>query len=354
MVKSIVRKVMFITLFLAGIVSLYLLFMTVTDYKPEEIEILNIENNQQSVLTLEDTLSIITYNIGYCGLDQDQDFFMDGGTGSRSNSKDNTIENLTEITSFLVDQQPSFILIQEMDIDATRSHQVNQYELLKENLIGYNASYATNYKVPWVPIPITKPHGYVESGLATFSQYDVSSAIRYQYPGKEKWPRQLALLDRCFLESRIPIEDGKELVVINSHLSAYDKGGVIRAQQLTYLKECLTDEYQNGNYIVVGGDWNHLLPGVDQAVFENNLPWPDWLKDIPDDFTPEGFNWGADPRVPTNRTNEAPYVKGENYVSIIDGFLVSPNIEIQEVEGISLEFQNSDHNPVKMTFRLDK
>lgn len=344
---------MFLAILLIGFIILYLLFMTVTDYKPDEVEELQIENNQQSILTVEDALSIITYNIGYCGLDQEQDFFMDGGTGSRSISKDRTSENLTEITDFLDDQQTSFILIQEMDIDATRSYHVNQYDYLKENLGGHNSSYATNYQVPWVPVPITKPHGNVESGLATFSQYKVSSATRHQYPGKEKWPRQLALLDRCFIESRIPIEGGKELIIINSHLSAYDKGGVIRAQQLTYLKEYLSKEYQNGNYIVVGGDWNHLLPGVDQSSFENTKPWPDWLKEIPDEFTPKGFSWGVDPTVPTNRTNETSYVKGENYISVIDGFLVSPNVQIQEVESISLEFQNSDHNPVKMTFTLN-
>ena len=36
----------------------------------------------------------------------------------------------------------------------------------------------------------------------------------------------------------------------------------------------------------------------------------------------------------------------------VDGFLVSPNVEAAESEVIDLGFANSDHNPVRMTFRL--
>ena len=35
-------------------------------------------------------------------------------------------------------------------------------------------------------------------------------------------------LDRCFLISRLGLDNGKELVLINVHLSAYDQGGTIR------------------------------------------------------------------------------------------------------------------------------
>ncbi len=40
-----------------------------------------------------------------------------------------------------------------------------------------------------------------------------------------------------FLESRVSLENNRELVLINSHLSAYDKGGKIRKQQLSFLKK---------------------------------------------------------------------------------------------------------------------
>jgi len=40
-----------------------------------------------------------------------------------------------------------------------------------------------------------------------------------------------------------------------------------------------------------------------------------------------------------------------NYTSVIDSFLVSPNVEVAIVEARDLGFVNSDHNPVRVTVR---
>ncbi|MCY6355157.1 endonuclease/exonuclease/phosphatase family protein [Clostridium sp. ZS2-4] len=352
MVKKIFKIIIGIILILAIIIAAYLVFMTVTDYRPEEIIRLDVENNKEDEIKKKTSLSIVTYNIGYCGLDKERDFFMDGGTESRSISKEKTMENLKGNTEFLKKENSSFILLQEIDMNSTRSYHVDEYRYMKNNLKDYASVFALNYKVPWVPVPIRKPHGKVEAGLATFSKYNIQEANRYQYPGEEKWPRQLALLDRCFIESKFKVEDGKELIIINSHLSAYDKGGVIRVQQLEFLKKYINKKYNEGNYIVIGGDWNHLIPGTDPNLFQSTQEWPEWLKKIPEDFKPEGFQWAADELVPSNRTLDIPYKKGVNYLSVIDGFLVSPNIQVNKVKGYSLEFENSDHNPVKMEFML--
>lgn len=352
MLKKFIKLISIIFASLVIIFGIYLLFMTITDYKPADTVTLAINKNNKNMLKKDSTLSVLTFNIGYCGLDKAQDFFMDGGTGSRSQSEEKTSENLKAITDFVQKEDNSFILFQEVDLSSTRSFHIDQYAFLKDNLTPYNSTFAINYDVPWVPVPILKPHGNVKSGLSTFSKFKTASAMRFQYPGKEKWPRQLALLDRCFIESRIPVDDGSELVLLNSHLSAYDKGGLIRAQQLGFLKEYLTNEYKKGNYVVVGGDWNHLIPDTDPNIFENRQSWPEWLQQMPDDFKPEGFKWVADSSIPTNRTNDAPYINGQSYLSVIDGFLVSANIKIVSVNGHSLEFENTDHNPVTMEFML--
>lgn len=352
MLMKIVNVIGFSVGILLLAIALYFAFMTVTDYRPKDVVTLDIENNLDKQLGKETKISALIYNIGYCGLDAEQDFFMDGGKGSRAESKEIALENLQGITDFIKSQSADFILLQEVDIKATRSFHINEFEQLKQSLDEYSSTYCINYKVPWVPVPLSKPHGMVKSGLVTLGKYKINKTNRYKYPGKEKWPRQLALLDRCFIESRINVEDGKELILINSHLSAYDKGGVIRKQQLDFLKSFIREEYEKGNYIVVGGDWNHFLPGTDPTIFESKMDWPDWLKKIPQEFTPEGFKWAADKNVPTNRTVGSPYVKGENYVSVIDGFLVSPNVEISNVKGHQLEFQYSDHNPVTLEFIL--
>ncbi|WDV46622.1 endonuclease/exonuclease/phosphatase family protein [Clostridiaceae bacterium M8S5] len=347
-VKGILAIICIFILILGG----YFLYMTVTDYKPEDIIQLKAENNTQRILSKNMEISAMIFNIGYCGLDKKQDFFMDGGTGSRAESKEKVFENLNQITTFIKNKDVDFLLLQEVDEKATRSYNINQFEHIKNVLDSYNATFCVNYKVPWVPVPITKPHGKVESGLATFSKYKVDKVTRFKLPGEEKWPRRLALLDRCFLESRVPIEDGSELILLNVHLSAYDKGGIIRRQQLGFLKEYIKNEYEKGNYIVVGGDWNHLVPGADLDIFGNKDEWPEWLQKIPDDFKSENFSFELDKNVATHRSLDSSYEKGNNYLSIIDGYLVSKNINVLETMGEKLEFKNSDHNPVSIKFTL--
>lgn len=330
----------------------FLLFMTFGDTKPKEVVRLPVENRSPQVLELNKPISIVTFNIGYCGLDKKQDFFMDGGKMSRSRSKEQTMKNLKNITQFLTSGSPSFILLQEVDISSTRSFHINQLAYMRKNLPGYGTVFGWNYKVIWVPVPVLRPMGSVYSGLTTFSRYKINTATRYQYPGREKWPRQVFDLDRCFVENRIPVNNGKELILINSHLSAFDKGGKIRRKQLAYLKRHIVEEYRKGNYVIVGGDWNHVLPGTDPKDFATTESWPAFLQYLPEGFTPPGFKWGVDPSTPTVRTSGTEYVEGKNFRAVIDGFLVSPNIKIEAIKGHNLRFENSDHNPVSGVFFL--
>ncbi len=349
--KGIAALVLALVLFVAG----YFAFMTVTDYKPPAtlaLEPAAGKGMSANVLRINTPITVTTFNIGYCGLDKGQDFFLDGGTMSRSRSKEQTLINLAGIIKVLEELDSTFVVMQEVDVKASRSFKVDQVGYMKENFDNYEATFAVNYKVPWVPVPLTHPMGSVYGGLLTLSKYNSTRATRYQFPGSEAWPRQLAELDRCFIESRIAVDGGKELVLINAHLSAYDKGGMIRKQQLGFLKEHITKEYEKGNYVVVGGDWNHVIPGTDPKIFAYEEVWPDWCVEMPADFIPEGFSWVADKMVPTVRQNSTAYREGYNFVAVIDGMLVSPNIEVAKVQGHNLGFENSDHNPVTATFIL--
>jgi endonuclease/exonuclease/phosphatase family metal-dependent hydrolase len=352
----VIRKVLKGLLLVSGlpvlIVLLYLAFMTATDYKPEEAIRLDIVNNKDEILQKGVPLSLMTFNIGYCGLDAGEDFFMDGGTASRCSSLEQTMTNLKNITRFISAEKADLIVLQEVDVKSSRSYQVNELDYLQKHLAGYGAIFAVNYRVPWVPVPLTRPMGAVLSGLLTFSRFHVRSAARYRFPGKEAWPRQLAELDRCFVESRLPVEGGRELVLLNSHLSVFDRGGRIRKLQLAYLKKWILAEYNHGNYVIVGGDWNHGLPGTDPGLFKAAMARPGWYAPLPQDFTPPGFAWATDKTVPTIRNNGSAYKEGENFVAVIDGFLVSPNVAIQRVSGHDLAFQSSDHNPVSAVFVL--
>ena len=137
-------------------------------------------------------------------------------------------------------------------------------------------------------------------------------------------------------------------VLINIHLSAFDDG-TLREQQSAFIRQQILALYEQGHYVVIGGDWNMVLPGVARDAFGSfTTPEQDlaWLKTLPDGFTPEGWTWAVDRTVPSVRTNEQPFREGENLRTVIDGFLLSPNVQLEDVRGVDLRFAHSDHQPV--------
>ncbi|GGE82544.1 endonuclease/exonuclease/phosphatase family protein [Priestia taiwanensis] len=352
--KTILLSCLGFILFVGLAIGGFILYMVMTDYKPQSVEEVTIENNQKKVIQAGEELTGITFNIGYGGLDESRDFFEDGGEMSRSESKEKTEENMKHIGEYLKQADPSFALLQEIDVDSYRSFHVNEVKYLQDILTSHSSVFGLNYKVPWVPVPVFDPMGGAHSGVLTFSKYEMEKATRYALPGQENWLRQLFELDRAMVVHRLPVDNGKELVLINAHFSAYDKGGEVRKQQMAYAKEFIEKEYKDGNYVVIGGDWNQLFPGTNVDSLNNKkvAELPSWLQILPEDFLPEGFQWGSDVTVPTSRNLDTPYKKGETFVSVIDGFAVSPNVEITESKGIDLDFQHSDHNPVQITFKL--
>lgn len=351
-----ILKVLMVTVvvLLAGF-AIFLGFISITDYRPQDVSQVAVDSLRDEIVPAGREITITSFNIGYCGLDKHADFFMDGGTMSRATSREQTNINIDQVSSFLAGQKSDIYILQEVDRKSRRSFGTDQYLRFCGDLPGYSGSFATNYKVAWVPVPIADPHGNVYSGIATFSQYRVDSAARYSLPGQYTWPTRLFELDRCMMESRLPTSDGKQLVVANLHLSAFDKGGFIRVQQLAFLKEYAARELESGNYVVIGGDWNHLLSSdVEAKKAEYGESWPFWLQVLPDDFVIDGLRWAVDETVPSCRTLDKPYVPGENIEVNIDGFLVSPGVEIVSVHGHDLSFENSDHNPVTVCIRLGK
>ena len=350
--KKLLKIVLICVLIGACILGGFLAYMTTTKEQPADVISLKMENNQERVLAPDNEFKVTTFNIGYGGLDKDQDFFMDGGKGSGSSSKEQTETNLKNMLSFLQNENSDFTLLQEVDIKSLRSFDVNGHEFLKKGLPDYASSFGKNYDTKWVPVPITSPMGYAEAGLSTFSKYKVQTAERFQLPGMEPWPKRLFDLDRAIVEHKVPVNNGKFVRLVNLHLSAYDEGGKIRKQQVEYLKEYMNKHYKNGDYVIMGGDWNQLVSDVQLSDPKFVKERPEWLVELPKDFTDGGFKWAVDPSVMTVRDDVKKYVEGENFVTIIDGFIVSPNVEIVNVQGKDLKFENSDHNPVSAVFKL--
>ncbi|MDZ4844220.1 MAG: hypothetical protein SH857_01580 [Chitinophagales bacterium] len=356
--KRRLKMLLFILLLFAGIAALYvggnMLYGTLTNYEPAPTESVEIKNPVSATPT-DSVFTFLLWNIGYSGLGDKEDFFFDGGKMVRP-SKERVEENLKGITTTLASQADvDFILIQEVDVNSKRSHRVNELEALAKALPNHAYTYAQNYVVDYVPAPLNKPWdalGKVDAGLGSYSKFQPVEATRISLPGGFPWPKRVFWLDRCLLLHRYNLPNGKQLVVINTHNEAYDEGGSIKKKEMELLKGLLTEEYAKGNYIIVGGDWNQCPPDFDYQHFGKDADGSYVQLNIPSDFMP-GWNWAFDSNTPTNRKLATAFEKGKTFVTLIDFFLVSPNVKVLEVNGINLDFKYSDHQPVKMKVELE-
>ena len=131
---------------------------------------------------------------------------------------------------------PDFALIEEVDLNSTRSYHVNEYTILKECLADYDTVFAQNYDSAFLFYPFTQPHGKSRSGLALFSRYPVTDSLRRRFPVSTSFSKFFDL-DRCYSISRVPVDNGKEFVIFELHMSAYGNSDAIREGQIRMLAE---------------------------------------------------------------------------------------------------------------------
>ena len=358
------KTILVILALLVLVVGGYVAYMQIQYYRIPDKEEIQVENNHEEALKTNTPYTVMTYNIGFGAYSQDYSFFMDTGemldgtktTGksSRADSKEEALANTEGSIGFLKEEKPDFMFIQEADEKATRSYKINQVEMLKESFPDYASAYACNFHSAYLFYPFTEPHGAVQAGMLTFSKYRIEGCVRRQFPVDNSFITKFTDLDRCFMVSRVPLENGKNLVLINVHLSAYDKGGKIRTKQLEVLNQVLAEEKEQGNYVIVGGDFNHDIAGsIDNFPSEQKIP--EWVYQLDDSQLTEGYHFVVaenSEEVPTCRGADIPYEKGVTYTTIVDGFIVSDGIRA-EAENLDKEFLNSDHNPVRLTFTLE-
>ncbi len=361
MLRQFIKFFLYIFALIALYIAVVLTHGTMTDFQPEDkIELEILGDNQN---TIEDsTLSFLNWNVGFCGLGEESNFFYDNGGFLFSNGKmvrspkEAVLKNFQGLKAIFDAIQADFFLLQELDTDSKRSYHINQFDSLRASNPDLNATIAYNYVADRVPLPILEPWnvmGEVNSGVSTFSRFESEGATRYQFPGNYDWPTRIFQLDRCFILQRFQHANGKDVIVINTHNSAYDKGGKLKKQQMAYLKEFLIQEYEKGNYVIVGGDWNQCPPNFRYDSFPSEEGGEGYTQiNIPMDYLPEDWIWVYDPTTATNRKLTNTFEVGETFTTLIDFYLISPNVRLKKVKTINQEFQFSDHQPIYMEVEL--
>ena len=355
MLKRIFRIILALLLVVLAVVLIYVAYVFISYHRLDDNLSLTVEGGGQGTVSASDTLRIASYNVGFGAYSSDYSFFMDGGTESRARSADAASGNVSGAGGEALALSPDIMLFQEVDVGSTRSWQVDEYDILTGIFGGsYSRVFAENYDSPYLFYPITQPHGASRSGIVTFSAYPITSALRRSLP-IEAGVMKLVDLDRCYSVSRIPVSNGRELVVYNVHLSAYTSDGKIAETQLEMLFDDMLAEYSAGNYAIAGGDFNKDLLGDSGSIFGVSGENYTWAQPIPENIVPEGLSivapYDPDNPIPSCRNADKPYGE-DSFVLTVDGFVISGNVELIYSNVHSTGFRWSDHDPVYMDIRL--
>ena len=328
---------------------------TAAEYRPADTETVIVDHETEAVLETGRSLTVVSWNCGYGALGDNADFFMDGGSSVYTADRERVASNLACIREKLEALAPDLILLQEVDINSSRSYGTDERTVLREAApSGACEAFAYNFNALYVPYPLP-PIGHVESGLYTLSASVPRTAERVSLPVPFSWPVRLVNLKRCLLVSRYPVKGSdRELVLINLHLEAYDSGEGKEAQT-RQLVSFMQEEYAKGNYVIAGGDFNQRFTNIDQSA------WPVyegmWQ---PGEINAESFGTDftllMDNTTPTCRSLDKPLAGADPagfQFYLIDGFIVSRNVTPDAVETLDFGFTCSDHNPVRMTFTME-
>lgn len=327
-------------------------FLSITEYKPadrESVQYYELGSGLPAIGT-GSTVTLYTWNLGYAGLGEESDFFMDGGKMVDPPSQETVEKNLDGILEFIDSQDADAWLLQEVDVNSSRTDHINQFDILRKNR-NCSSAFAYNYKCPFVPIPVP-PLGRIEGGIATLSTAQMSQNMeRISLPCPFSWPIRAAQIKRCLLVTRLPLENSdKELVLVNLHLEAYDDGEG-KIAQTNLLLQVLQEEYAKGNYVVAGGDFNQSFPGVlDVYPIQDPEKWTPGI--LEDSLLPEGWQFAYDIAAPSCRLLDQPY-SDACQLYVIDGFILSPNVTLTSVQTVDMDFKYSDHNPVCLQICLE-
>ena len=345
------KALLYITLAVLVFFLAFMIYISLSDFRPPDKENLEIKDAPAESVGGKRVFTISTWNLGYFGLGSGMNFFYDGGKRVRPGRQEfeNYLQGGLDYINRL--ESDDFIFFQEVDRNSRRSYHTDELQEIMENLPYHDVVFAVNYKVGFVPAPWNNPMGKVLSGMAVFSMYKPDESYRITLPGSYAWPLKLFMLDRCFILSRFHLEYGYDLVLINTHNEAFDNGQA-RSLQMEHIRMKLLDEYQKGNYVVAGGDWNMNPVGFENIKFENGDVTRKKLPAIDSTFLPKGWNWVFDPSVPTNRDVDRNYQRGITPATVIDFFITSPNICVDTVITTDLGFRWSDHQPVTMWFQI--
>lgn len=135
-IKKILKVLgIFLLIILVALIA-YLIYLFASYHRIPDNQALKIEKTSDGTaaadtLTTEKEYSALTYNVGFGAYTPDFSFFMDGGKSSWAKSKESVESDIQGAGELVASKDPDFALIQEVDLNSTRSYHVDEYSILR-------------------------------------------------------------------------------------------------------------------------------------------------------------------------------------------------------------------------------
>lgn len=216
--------------------------------------------NTNSTLDPKDTLSIMTYNIGYLSgminnlpIERSEAFFK---------------ENYKVAVALLEHEKPDIVAFQEIDYNANRSFYQDQYMDLAKDLDYPFGAKSINWDMNYVPFPyfpFSMHFGKVISGQAILSRYPILStkAFKFKKPESNPFYYNQFYIDRLLQITEIDL--GQKVTVINVHLEAYKSDA--REEQMRVFIDEIKDLF-DGRPVIILGDFNSRLDSKKEKTLD--------------------------------------------------------------------------------------
>lgn len=221
------------------------------------------------ILAPGQTLKVMTWNIQYLA-GKRYVFWYDMADGSGPDDRptpEDIAYNLDEVVRVLRDEQPDMVLLQEVNDGAKSTDYDDQLTLLQERVADLYpcSSQAFDWKADFIPNPHI--YGSVGMKLATLSRYEIEHSERLQLPhSANNWLSRQLQPKRALLVSYLPLRDGGQMAVINTHLDAYNPNDNVLQRQVQATGSLLDKLESRGTPWLIGGDFNLLPQGQYQRL----------------------------------------------------------------------------------------
>lgn len=291
------------------------------------------------------TVTLTTWNVGFAALGAEGDAISDGGTHMFPESIEYVQKNLDGIVATIKTFDNDMLLLQEVSQHSLMSWWRPLYDSIAATTPERQIAFRPDIGTWGFPFPLAIDHGTVVALAANPRNIEIVPLPLDPEPIMGLIKRRYSLQ-----VVRVPIEgQASDWVIVNLHLSPFDKGGELRTAQVNALMEFAKAEFANGGHVVLGGDWNMVLhdPKLPSTTPAELLTW---VVPFPSEVLPAGWQIVAEQGAATVRTTDKPYVEGENYRTGIDGFVISPNVTADAVKVLDTKYAFSDHMPVTATF----